>query len=697
MTSIKNLFNRSGYARIAVMKLELLLVLAGIAAGCYAIAHRFHVEMANRRVEIGLEFPEVSSLAQFSNMPVLNVVRMLASQDVSALIIPEDTPASLETTGAVRPMMVDVPHGTATRAVVADERTLQRIVRSLRDRSIALTRMKLPISANAIPPGTTLFESADEGYLAAQGYSYLRTLGVGLPPHAVHIAQQAGMLVVGRIGNFPGVTEASARAVLNDLHAQGASLVIFSGQDVLGYRGVTKQVAALLRPNRSGVSPTGLIYGTVEFGKQFGDGSINSVLKGDAIRVHSIQTAEMGDMTEAAMVERFGLAARERNIRFLYVRLLTQAGTDRLQANMHYLQRIAERVSHGPVWEGGSLGFGKAKIFQRVDLPHLIFGIIGLGAAGGVLLLLSTLMPLPPRLRILLLLGLCVVCGLLPLTGDSGRKLIALLAGIVFPSIACLLMMPHPEDNSPALSPMAALGQSLCKLGLAASITAVGIVHVAGMLASRIFMLKVDQFLGIKAQHGLPVLLVCITALAGGAAYSSETLSQFFGRAKHRLQAVLSEPARYGELLLMLTALAVIALILARTGNDAAVGVSPLELKLRAVLDHILPVRPRSKEFLLGHPAFVLALALQARGRKKLALPCFLAGTIGQVSMLNTFCHIHTPLIISAWRGAIGLLIGAAIGAAAFLALEWIAAKIAPGSNAMAAEASTADAEVRRL
>ena len=127
------------------------------------------------------------------------------------------------------------------------------------------------------------------------------------------------------------------------------------------------------------------------------------------------------------------------------------------------------------------------------------------------------------------------------------------------------------------------------------------------------------------------------------------------------------EPARFGLLLIGLIALAAFLLIVARTGNDSGVGASGPEMKLRALMDHIFPARPRTKEFLLGHPAFVLAIAWWWRGRRRLAIPAFVVGSIGQASLLNTFCHIHTPLIISLWHGIGGLVLGVGVGVGLFL------------------------------
>jgi membrane protein DedA with SNARE-associated domain len=77
-------------------------------------------------------------------------------------------------------------------------------------------------------------------------------------------------------------------------------------------------------------------------------------------------------------------------------------------------------------------------------------------------------------------------------------------------------------------------------------------------------------------------------------------------------------------------------------------------------MDNILGVRPRTKEFALGHPLMLLLCYLGYRNNR--FLPILLLGAIGQVSLVNTFAHIHTPLLVSALRTVNGLWLGIIIG-----------------------------------
>jgi VIT1/CCC1 family predicted Fe2+/Mn2+ transporter len=113
--------------------------------------------------------------------------------------------------------------------------------------------------------------------------------------------------------------------------------------------------------------------------------------------------------------------------------------------------------------------------------------------------------------------------------------------------------------------------------------------------------------------------------------------------------------------------------MLSRTGNDGPAGVSGLELTVRSLLESVLPVRPRTNEFLIGHPLLLLGLLWRHRtkGQAKLAPEIMiLAGFIGQASIINTFCHLHTPLQVTVIRVGVGLVLGVVGALAAWVALR---------------------------
>jgi hypothetical protein len=105
---------------------------------------------------------------------------------------------------------------------------------------------------------------------------------------------------------------------------------------------------------------------------------------------------------------------------------------------------------------------------------------------------------------------------------------------------------------------------------------------------------------------------------------------------------------------------------LSRTGNSGQA--SGLELMFRSYLENTFGVRPRFKEFMLAHPIFLLGLFLALRYRWATVL--MIVASIGQLSMVDTFAHIHTPLKLSAIRVLLGLGLGAAIGLIAICAWQ---------------------------
>ncbi|MFB0527855.1 MAG: DUF5693 family protein, partial [bacterium] len=105
-----------------------------------------------------------------------------------------------------------------------------------------------------------------------------------------------------------------------------------------------------------------------------------------------------------------------------------------------------------------------------------------------------------------------------------------------------------------------------------------------------------------------------------------------------------------------------------------------IENRAREILEKLLIVRPRIKEFLIGHPLMILGIYLYLKGgSRNLKVAQFakeenlrlrakswqlfvILGIIGQVSIINSFCHAHTPLVISLARTINGIWLGIIIG-----------------------------------
>jgi hypothetical protein len=100
-----------------------------------------------------------------------------------------------------------------------------------------------------------------------------------------------------------------------------------------------------------------------------------------------------------------------------------------------------------------------------------------------------------------------------------------------------------------------------------------------------------------------------------------------------------------------------------RTGNYGFL-VGNFEIYFRELLEEKLIVRPRTKELLFGYPLLVLTIYVWSKQlfpevvRKSMVV----FSTITSISMINTFCHIHTPVLVSFYRSALGVSLGTIVG-----------------------------------
>jgi hypothetical protein len=139
----------------------------------------------------------------------------------------------------------------------------------------------------------------------------------------------------------------------------------------------------------------------------------------------------------------------------------------------------------------------------------------------------------------------------------------------------------------------------------------------------------------------------------------------------------LDENVRRWDVLAGLFVAALVGYALIRSGNASAAWKPSAEQGLRDHLETFLIARPRFKEFALGHPLLLMGLYLRKQfNLERLSWdgrPLIAIGMIGQVSLVNTFCHLHSPLRLIFLRSFNGLVLGGLLGYMAIFGLRlWL-------------------------
>lgn len=189
------------------------------------------------------------------------------------------------------------------------------------------------------------------------------------------------------------------------------------------------------------------------------------------------------------------------------------------------------------------------------------------------------------------------------------------------------------------------------------AISFLGAIFMVGLLSDTSFMLKLDGFAGVKIAHVIPIAAVPFILFILNDEHPLNVVKEILDKAVTYKWGILA------------AVLAVCGYIyISRTGNTTA-ELSTAESTMRQTLTDILGVRPRSKEFLIGYP-FTMLLFYLGASKKNWVLT--LPAVIGQVSLVNTYAHIHTPLLISLHRSFNGLALGLLIGIIAIAGVKCV-------------------------
>ena len=185
-----------------------------------------------------------------------------------------------------------------------------------------------------------------------------------------------------------------------------------------------------------------------------------------------------------------------------------------------------------------------------------------------------------------------------------------------------------------------------------------GGLALASFFSVTAYMMRLSTFSGVKLTLVLPPVLVLLHDLKRR--IHPESLIEF-----------LSRPPLWGELILYGVLLGGVIFIVYRSDNVA--NVSGFEMSIRNSLEKMLIARPRTREVFLGYPCVLVLSYLVSNNYFARYREIFRIGVVlGFSSVINSFCHFHTPLAMILLREFNGLWTGLIVGLILVLAVKFI-------------------------
>lgn len=456
-----------------------------------------------------------------------------------------------------------------------------------------------------------------------EDFNRVNSLRVGVCEDDVALIRAAGLRIVPRPDNTYMRSAEAAKETMQEfltLPRNFLSAVVFEGTEVTGNTRYLRQVADEL--NR-----VNMPFGIIEFmDRQGGSQSLAALTNFNVILVHPSNKD----------IDAYANSVRERRVRMVYLRL-QPSEPDILKKGPSMLKELVEKIGRYGYTTGPAVAFPDLRFPRTVRLVP----VLGLSAAC-VLLFASIFGGSNLLLGILLVLSFLGLGGLIPVfTGNRIFQLFSILAAGVFASLAVVSQQLNRLPDEP-LDNRAAVKFALLAMLRTTLVVVFGGMYITALTSTRYFLTGAALFHGVKLVHTLPIMLIAFLAL--WRIYYHHVDKWTVAGTWQLLKKLLYSPI----VVLWLIVLALVAVFvyfyIGRTGHTAGVPVLDLELQLRRTLEALLVVRPRFKEFLIGHPLSLLALVYLAKGsRTAFTTALLVAGSIAPVSIANTYMHFTTP------------------------------------------------------
>ncbi len=681
---------------------NILLVIIGVSfiVSGIQITRRVMKEQRNKNVEIVADLTDFENLAIEMNVPIEEVAKKLVGAGTTSIAISEETLNDMNNDGrilmypAVNLKHIDVNFNNEYRGVATQIKNyIEENNLEYSTNTIVLTDDKseydfLTNSLKSRFSGITK-EFNDEnkfGILIGRKQDKIKDIGLGLIDDDFEYAKTLGFNnIIPRIENHEGITTKEVDELYEQLKKYNVRTIVFAGVTVYGqnYQDEKGEMLKYIgdKFSKEGAEIiTAIIEKPVETDLETVQRGIKTLSKASNYintKVYSIDASQLTRITASNMVEQWGRAISQRNVRVLYVRPLSVASktaNENFENTISAIREIKTRVRHMGMKVDSAKGLGN--IVQN----NFMQGLMGIGiVASGFLLLilLFDLSKFPKAIYSLFILGILgtgfiyCISPIYNILGGIANKGFSFMASIIFPSLSGLYLISvyNKESKIENKNLKEIVCKSIVVLLISVLIAGVGGVFIGSLLSGSEYVLKLDVFRGVKLSFILPILIFGFAYVVKCGIYSDEKgkpLSILEQIKKLMNSSITVKYAVAGAVLVL-----GLLIVVMRSGNTLITSASSIEIAFRNFLEKYLIARPRTKE-LIAFPVLMF-IVYSARYRiKEIGLLVMLVGMIGIENVVNSFCHIRMPVMVTTLSSIYSLIFAVIIGSIGIVIIEKI-------------------------
>ena len=417
----------------------------------------------------------------------------------------------------------------------------------------------------------------------------------------------------------------------------GVSQVQLRGDNVFGY------------PNNIGkyftkMQDKGICILLTEFQTKIGLNKYSSLNNGSITRAHEISVDEL-KLSNQDLGARISRAIKERNMRFISLRnFIDYKDDESIEKSINNLYKSIN-IAKSQIGSEFKSGYIKPVPIMKKDNISEILISISFSALVGLLIL--SLNERYTKLSLILSI-ITLIASLITILSNINIlvKMYAFIVSIVGASSA--IIIPYNIKRKSYII-------KYISSFLLAILT--GIV-ISSIMYGTDYILKLKSFSGVKLLYILPPIIIAIWSIITSEGFNLKS-KKSLNEIKDKLIVTIKNMKIYHYIIILIVIFGAYMYI-ARSGNSGSAG--ELELQIRELMERILYVRPRTKEFMLGYPALFISYYLYYKTKNKYPKYILILGAMGTMSTVNTFTHLHTPFLYSLLRGIYGVLFGAIVG-----------------------------------